>query len=60
MTMVEYERVRAEPNQFAIAPGHELPEVEVVVEANERYVTVRRIGVAAKKARQLDPRSSGS
>lgn len=60
MTLEEYGRVRAEPNQFALAPGHELPDFEVVVEANDRYVTVKKIGAAAKKARQLDPRSSGS
>ena len=40
MTMGEYERVRDQRDRFALVPGHETDELEVVVEANERYVIV--------------------
>lgn len=57
MSLAEYERVRSHPNQFAVAHGHELPEVEVVVEATDRFLVVRKVGPGAEKARRLDPRS---
>jgi hypothetical protein len=57
MTIEEYQRIRAHPNQFAVAAGHEIPEVEVVVEATDRFLVVRKVGSGAQKARQLDPRS---
>jgi hypothetical protein len=40
MTMSEYERVRDQRDRFALVPGHQTDAVEVVVEANERYVIV--------------------
>ena len=40
MTLAEYERVRGQDDRFAVVPGHENPELEDVVEENERYRTV--------------------
>ena len=40
MTLEEYERVRGQRDRFAVVPGHETPEIEQVVEQNERYVIV--------------------
>ena len=40
MTMAEYQRVRDQRDRFALVPGHETDEIEVVVEAHERYVIV--------------------
>ena len=57
MTVDEYESVRSEPNQFAIAPGHVYPDVENVVRENERFVVVAKIAEAAKVAAEADPRS---
>jgi hypothetical protein len=57
MTVSEYESMRSDSNRFAVAPGHEIPEVETVVDATERYVLVRKIGAGADTARRLDPRS---
>ena len=58
LTLGEYEGVRAEPTHFAIFPGHELKEIESVVEANERYAIVRtRAGDVAELAIEHDPRS---
>jgi hypothetical protein len=51
----EYERVRADPAQFAIVPGHELPDVERVVESSDRYAVVRkREGGPEELARDLE------
>ena len=53
----EYERVRANGDHFVIAPGHELPEVERVVEQNERFHVIEKLGAAAIVAEETDPRS---
>jgi hypothetical protein len=57
MSMTEYEALRANPNQFAVLPGHVYPEVERVVTENERYVVVAKIGEGGKLASEADPRS---
>ena len=43
MTMQEYDRVRRQDDRFAVAPGHESPEIETVVERRERYVIVDKV-----------------
>ena len=52
----EYEQLRSEATNFAIAAGHEIPSVERVVESNTRYLVVSKIGVAGEVAQELDPR----
>src|SRR3954447_7780006 len=42
LTPAEYEQIRTDPCQFAIVPGHEIPDVEHVVERNDRYAVVRK------------------
>jgi hypothetical protein len=56
LTLEEYERIRRDANHFPVLPGHELPDVERVVERHERYLVVEKIGQAAAVARELDPR----
>jgi hypothetical protein len=38
----DYSRIRAHPAHFVVMTGHELPDVERVVEANGHYVVVER------------------
>lgn len=58
IAMPEYERVRSDPLQYVIAPGHEIPEFESVVEQNAGYEIVRkRGGEPADLSRETDPRS---
>ena len=58
LTPEEYERVRAEPTQFVVVPGHIRPDVEAVVYAEEGYEVVRKYEAeAAERARETDPRS---
>jgi hypothetical protein len=40
MTRAAYERVRAQKDRFAVAPGHQTDEIEHVVEEGETYVIV--------------------
>jgi hypothetical protein len=58
MTVSEYERVRSDPKQFVVAPGHELPEIEVVVARNDAYQIVVKEGDAAEFVTEHDPRSN--
>jgi hypothetical protein len=57
ITIGEYEQMRSDGNRFAVLPGHELLEVEEIVEANERYFIVAKLGSGGTLAERLDPRS---
>jgi hypothetical protein len=57
MTVSEYEQVRADPRQFVVAPGHELPEIEIVVVRTSAYQVVIKEGEAAEFVTEHDPRS---
>ena len=50
LTMREYERIREHPRRFAVLPGHELPEVETVVEKRPGYLVVEKIDEAGRAA----------
>ena len=52
----EYERIRANPLWFFVVSGHDVPEVEEVVEEADRYTIVEKFGVAAHIAEERDPR----
>jgi hypothetical protein len=57
MTLSEYDAVRAAPTRFAVVPGHELPEIERVVDRHSSYLIVEKHDDdAAKVARETDPR----
>jgi hypothetical protein len=58
LTRVEYGRLREHANRFAIAPNHENPEAETIVEENDRFAVVESYaGEASRIARETDPRS---
>jgi hypothetical protein len=57
VSVEEYERVRSDGNRFFVLPGHEVPEVEVIVEANARFVVVAKLGVGAQVAADFNPRN---
>lgn len=56
-TVAEYERVRANPKWFLMVPGHELEDLETVVEHHGNYLVVEKQGAAAAEAEETDPRS---
>ena len=51
-----YDRVRTSFDRFVLAPGHELPLVDAVVEIGNGFVIVEKRGNAAVMARNTDPR----
>ena len=54
----DYERVRSDATHFVIIPGHEIADVEDVVEKNDTFDVVRKHeGGPAELAREKDPRS---
>jgi hypothetical protein len=57
LTVAEYERVRSNPRRFAIRAGHDLPEIEDVIEFSARFVIVEKRGPAARAAEDADPRT---
>jgi hypothetical protein len=38
----DYEQVRANPCHFFIAPGHEIPDVETVIETRQEWVVIEK------------------
>jgi hypothetical protein len=56
LTNDEYERVRSRATVFVVVPGHERPEIEKVVEANEGFMLVEKV-VAVEEIIEADPRS---
>lgn len=58
ITPPDYERVRSDAALFVVVPGHEIPDVEDVVEERQSFNVVRKHpGVATAVAEATDPRS---
>ena len=57
LTPKEYEHVRADPRRFFVLRGHEIPDVETVVEQHAGYVVVEKRDEAGEAAEARDPRA---
>jgi predicted ThiF/HesA family dinucleotide-utilizing enzyme len=58
LTRVEYEQVRTNPRRFAIIDGHQIEEVEDVVDRTERFVVVeKRDRPESEIVERTDPRA---
>jgi hypothetical protein len=54
----EYERARKDPRRFLIAPGHEMPDVETVMERHQTYFVIEKVTPEPERiAEETDPRS---
>jgi hypothetical protein len=58
----QYETIRSRGDWFLATPGHEVcivdgREVAIVVERHDSYSLMQKIGEAAERAKELDPRS---
>jgi hypothetical protein len=54
----DYEQVRAEPTTFIVAPGHDEPSIERVVDRHGEYEVVQKVGATvAAIVRRLNPRA---
>jgi hypothetical protein len=56
LTKPDYEGVRAHPRHFFVAPGHEIPDVEEIVERHEEWVVVEKPPEVDDVIDPLDPR----
>jgi hypothetical protein len=57
MSRAEYEALRTDSRRFAVLEGHEMPEVEHVVERADRYIVVEKAGdPEAEIVEHTDPR----
>ncbi|MGI9184130.1 MAG: hypothetical protein ACR2GZ_04065 [Solirubrobacteraceae bacterium] len=57
MTLVEYEQVRSHPRRFLMIDGHQVPELEKVVQREPGYLVVQKLDEAGEQAEATDPRS---
>ncbi len=57
VTLVAYEAVRRNPARFITLPGHEIPDVERVVERHAGHVVLEKHAPAATVTEARDPRS---
>ncbi|MDQ6836317.1 MAG: hypothetical protein M3016_09040 [Actinomycetota bacterium] len=57
LTVADYERVRAGSRRFVMVRGHELPDLETVVERINGHVVVEKRDEAGVHADGTDPRS---
>jgi hypothetical protein len=58
LTVEEYEAVRSDPTHFLVAPSseHVISSVERIVEKQDRYWVVEKLGEAGQISEDLDPR----
>jgi hypothetical protein len=57
VTLAEYEAARSQPTLFMVVPGHELGEITRVLDQNERFAVVEKVGEAGATAQRHDPRA---
>jgi hypothetical protein len=57
LTVAEYESIRRSPRRFFMVDGHEIPDVEQVVERHDRYIVAEKENHEAQIAEETDPRS---
>src|SRR4051794_7319092 len=59
LTGSQYEAVRADASQFVVAPGHELPEAEDVIEVHADHLVVRKHEDVRDLVERMDLRRGG-
>ena len=57
LLLSEYEHVRSDALLYVVARGHELLDVERVVDRRDGWEVVRKVGAAGDIAEETDPRS---
>jgi hypothetical protein len=59
LTKAQYERVRSRSRQFAVLAGHDIADVESVIERLDNWAIVEKTPEVGETLDRLDPRSSG-
>jgi hypothetical protein len=52
----DYEAVRSDSRRFVIAVGHEIPDVETVIEQHEGWAVIEKSPEVTQTVESLDPR----
>jgi hypothetical protein len=55
----DYERVRSKSDRFFVIPGHEVPDVERVIESHEAWLVVEKPAGVEDLLEKTDPRHGG-
>lgn len=56
LPLAEYQAVRAHSRRFLMIDGHQVPELEAVVERRDGYIVVEKLDEAGEVAEETDPR----
>ena len=57
MPRERYEAIRSNSRHFFVRPGHEMPDVETVVERRDRYFVIEKAEPTRPIAQATDPRT---
>ena len=57
LTLRRYEQLRQDARHFAVLPGHEIPDIEDVIDRNDRYLIVEKHVETQAQVEETDPRS---
>ena len=52
----DYERIRSDSDHFVVAPGHEVTDVETVIESHEEWVVIEKAPEVREIVEATDPR----
>ena len=52
----DYERLRSDSRRFATVPGHEIPDVETVIERNDTWQVIEKHPEVTEIVQRTDPR----
>jgi len=55
----DYERVRSDSHRFFVVPGHEIPDVETVIERHEDWAVIEKSPAVEDIVEGTDPRRHG-
>ena len=58
LTKAEYAHIRSDPRYFVVLPGHEIPDVETVIERHEGWTLVEKPGEVAHIVNGSGPHGS--
>lgn len=57
LSVREYEHVRENSHWFLVKPGHQIPDVETVIERHDHYLIVEKPDATFRRAHELDERT---
>ena len=53
----DYERIRRDPCHFFVKPGHDVPDIEDVIEPHDEWVVIEKNPEVSEIVEATDPRS---